>query len=1140
MWILLKSLYLLVFSFIVIFLYYNSYSFHIESFSWSYLWYILSIITLYLIYRVWNYVNWKKEISFSPLSIFWWFLLHLLIICVIFFRFNSQPGGFWIVMFFNIFWYLLFSILILFLCYTFWKYLFDFIKWSDKEHDYFKFLVSLWLWMVFFITILTLFWFFGFYNIWVVFGILVIFGIFSYKQILKALKWIIWYKFVFKNHDFKSQKLSQKINFNLLSTEFFFIISTLLISVNLVSINRPMPIGWDDMWVYMNYPQLFANAGEILNLWWMFSWQVFTGIWYMMKTPTLAFVLNNVWWVLSLIVIILSFSSLLNNKKDSFLNLPFMAWTIFLAMPMIVFQQAKDMKLDPWLFFFSALSIYMLFYLFIRYIWYKDSLQKNIKNEHITINLEKNQEWQKIEIYDEKIWKKSFFQKILTYTHLWEDVFSKKEFYIYIFLIWIFSWFAFSVKMTSLLLISAIIWVFFYAKLGVAWFFWYIAIYTAIFTKAWLWSMMNVIYPKDNIDLINAIFLWLSLVWIILFIYSLKKYGLSAFNRFFVILWVFLTWVIIILLPWILKNYLTLNWDISIWWLLSWKWDSFKIDYEKIYSKEELEKINKVENIWLSKSWITTNEDFWRYFGYEKWINNYIKLPYNLSMQVNQKGEYTDITYLYLALVPVLIIFLSYKNILFLIPSFFWWLFFVLFLFSKDIVFFNWLHQKFTLFLEWYELPWWYILILLFFIIPFLYFMYSLSKDRFSQLFRLNLVFLVFYVFLWTISAFWIVWYGISMYYWFLFIIVLSACYFVYFDDRIDDYKNIVFKFIRSFVLFFIVWVYIFASVIPHAMTNLKNSSYITFKIWKTDKYQTIFITQPHYFNVLKTLNLKDEKLLFDDIISKIKSNSILKKIIEKNKINDLNWLQNLFVEFINISDSKQKQDLKIAIDEVNDLSSYMYKNILYPPKNNKNEVWIYRIWTFLRYFISDNYKRLFDDSLINEFDKYFYDEKNVDLSIERMQKIWVNYFLVDLNAATIDRDPRKDLTRRYETLLHTFTSDKLKLIETDSLCLKTAIELFHNSLIDFEEFKLIAWVNYESYDKNWKLLYNRGEKQLMCYNKILNLLQEDKINETSYNYLLPIKNYIIQNQIKTEQELLQFFQNYVWHWWMALFEIKK
>jgi hypothetical protein len=71
-----------------------------------------------------------------------------------------------------------------------------------------------------------------------------------------------------------------------------------------------------------------------------------------------------------------------------------------------------------------------------------------------------------------------------------------------------------------------------------------------------------------------------------------------------------------------------------------------------------------------------------------------------------------------------------------------------------------------------------------------------------------------------------------------------------------------------------------------------------------------------------------------------------------------------------------------------------------------------------------------------------------------------MNYFLVDLNAATIDKDPRRDLTHRYNNLLKTFTSDKLELVSTDSVCLKIALETYRKSPKtekDLEEYMTIA-----------------------------------------------------------------------------------
>jgi Ca2+/Na+ antiporter len=67
---------------------------------------------------------------------------------------------------------------------------------------------------------------------------------------------------------------------------------------------------------------------------------------------------------LSFIVLILIFSDLLKSKNETFLNIPLLLATIFISMPMIIFQQAKDMKLDPGLFFVSIIILYVVYKIF--------------------------------------------------------------------------------------------------------------------------------------------------------------------------------------------------------------------------------------------------------------------------------------------------------------------------------------------------------------------------------------------------------------------------------------------------------------------------------------------------------------------------------------------------------------------------------------------------------------------------------------------------------------------------------------------------------------------------------------------------------------------------------------------------------
>ena len=84
--------------------------------------------------------------------------------------------------------------------------------------------------------------------------------IFSYKELEDSFKSIFHTHFSFDNHHLEQTNIIKKLSLKLLTTEWLFIIATLIISVSLISIIRPFPIGWDDLGAYMNYPRLLANA----------------------------------------------------------------------------------------------------------------------------------------------------------------------------------------------------------------------------------------------------------------------------------------------------------------------------------------------------------------------------------------------------------------------------------------------------------------------------------------------------------------------------------------------------------------------------------------------------------------------------------------------------------------------------------------------------------------------------------------------------------------------------------------------------------------------------------------------------------------------------------------------------------------
>lgn len=199
----------------------------------------------------------------------------------------------------------------------------------------------------------------------------------------------------------------------------------------------------------------------------------------------------------------------------------------------------------------------------------------------------------------------------------------------------------------------------------------------------------------------------------------------------------------------------------------------FVPDYTKIYSQGEIDSIEKKNTIEAtSSSGTTTNEDLGRYFGYEDGVNNYLKLPLNLTMQLNQPGEYTEITPFFLALIPIIFLFLAYRNTLWIIGL-------IAMLGFEYVYFFNTgLSKILTDFFTTKSLPGGYAYIAFFSFLPLVYFSFALDKkEKKTELFLLNLVFASFYIFIFVIAAYGIVWYGISMYFSFLLAILIGGSY---------------------------------------------------------------------------------------------------------------------------------------------------------------------------------------------------------------------------------------------------------------------------------------------------------------------------------------------------------------------------
>jgi hypothetical protein len=879
----------------------------------------------------------------------------------------------------------------------------------------------------------------GYFTLWPAVIYIMLLGLWGGSYIL-ALIQNIW------SFELQSYETSHKTSRNFfdvytparLIDEMLYAVMAFLVSVNLVSVYRPYPIGWDDLGAYMNVPKMISSSGELLALWKMYAWELYTSLWFLFGSQSYAFFLNSFSGILSAILLVVFVRMMLSGKKSWAFDLSLLAPVVLLMMPMSVFQLAKDMKLDFWLLAISLMAL-ILFFGVLR---------------------------------------------------IWDRGERTSEKYLLFALIGIFIWVAFSVKVTSLLLLLGVLGTLSFAAYGLVWFFSFCASFIGVFTWGNMWYMMNVVIPGNGDTLLwGGIFLIWGILWLVYASYKAKT------KAFFLEAWILLVSFFLALSPWVMKHISEVSVaesPMSIGTLVSGASQRFLPDYSLIYDTERLEekKSQALLTRGLSESGTTVNADFWRYFGYEQGINNYLKLPYNLSFQVNQAGEFTDISFVFFALIPLIFLFLPYRYIWaeYLLLGVCLALYF--YLFPGTISWF--LSNIFAL----VDLPFWYLFLAGFYMLPLVFFVYTLdTKNPLTQSFLYLYSFSVMYVGLWGISAFGIVWYGIVMYAIFLACIILILAQ--------EEHKK--YSFWLPFFVASVLAVYLLQSALPHGISNLRQASFTAYKLGHTTEDEAIFLSHPDYFPILFALNIHPD--VQQNMFVQYRNKFL--QVIDTHA--ELVPLRDLYADTNNMRDLHDltQQALRAKLGEAKHVFDMilqdMYHMVLFPPAEIKNSEKIFRAGTFLKYYISENHKRLLEDDLLFNFENYLAWE-NPESTVQNISKLWMKYILVDLNAATIDQDPKKELTQRYEKMLQTFTSDSLELVETDSVCLKLALDQYANDS-DIDKFMRLAGVNYGD---------NRQEKKYECISTMLEKMTTSQIDAESYSYLIPYAQYLENNKNDT------------------------
>ena len=1073
--------------------YYSSIS-HIESSS-GFSGYLMAILFLYLLYKTYSvFIAKKRTLKIWFLGILWLIFLHILILTGFY---SSLPeitqsplmkaGDISsIVLFFHIIELLIYPLILILCSRNLWYTLGKICLSSWKDIDMrIRVPMEISLWFAIFTASLVLIAGVGYFTLPALLWSIVLLLALWYPGMIETYRDIQTRYLTIENHDIRKWMV-EWIHLKLLSIEFWFFFITFLFGIALINVIRPMPIGWDDLGVYMNFPKIIALSGELLAGSWMYAWQLITSTGFLFgNNAAQAFYINQLGGILAVGTIISSLSYMLESRsKKMILSLPILFAALYYAMPMTVFQQAKDMKLDPAYLFFSISGLMPLLL----------------------------------------IWKEQFT--------------DKKTNLILLLIVGIIVWFSFSIKFTSVMLILGCVWLIFYRILSFWWYIGFFFLFLSIFTWLDLWKIMNVPMPRENPEMLFQISLFLWIIGLISLLYSFYEKSRIEWSEkcstLFLSSAIFTLGIILGCSPWLMKNIHEIGSSGFIknpMQILWWSGGTFSFSYSKIYTDAELANIEKKAWEDTKKAWPSENEDMGRYLWYDSGLNNYLKLPANLTFQKNQSGEFTDITYIFLAFFPISLIFIRSRRYIYSILIFSIVLFIGIYYFTPLWVYISMLFGKWTLAMQAGNIySFWYLFLLLANIIFLAATHFLIEKNEENKKIRDVMMFGWIYAFLFMVSAFGIVWYGIVIYFIFFMLIGLGlsdVIWYTHDEEKNDDLMGI--KMTLSAIVAIFIAVYFIRSAFPHGWNNLKSAYYNEYKYNTLSQEESIFAYRSDYLVPIATLNLKDPFKIFDNLKKKLSSEK-LKDTFKDIELRDIpldKW-HSFIMQYRNSPDVAIRNDARM-------IGSAFYNDVLYPKKENQNLKWIYRIGTFMTYLIHENRIRYFEDSLIFSFNTYFYDPIP-EIAIERMKKIWLGYLLVDLNAATIDRDPRRALTTRFEHLLVTMNAKNLRLVSTDNFCLELALgERKKWKLKTDEEFIDIAGTNYESYREGKAV--NRGQKLVQCQSYIIKMINENTYAD--YPTIETIKQEIITwkaNQDTTK--LQQILNKYIWQSWFALFEI--
>jgi len=139
------------------------------------------------------------------------------------------------------------------------------------------------------------------------------------------------------------------------------------------------------------------------------------------------------------------------------------------------------------------------------------------------------------------------------------------------------------------------------------------------------------------------------------------------------------------------------------------------------------------------------------------------------------------------------------------------------------------------------------------------YFIQTKDDEKVLNPFLYVLAFTTFYVFLWIISAFGVVWYGITMYGAFLLLFTIAYSFLAEYHSSENNSQTSM-RILLSFLIFCIPSFYFFQSTIPHYLSTIKNAGFQDYKTGAVSENRALFLSHGEYIPLLFALNIDDSK----------------------------------------------------------------------------------------------------------------------------------------------------------------------------------------------------------------------------------------------------------------------------------------